>query len=85
MILNNFDFCLVKYTNTFINVLVYFNIYNSKNWKLPWSSSEFFSLLFNSSGTGICISNNDGILFLSVFELKLLSMLGFGSSSNLFW
>lgn len=38
------------------------------NCKLPRSSSAFFSVLFNAGGTGICISNNDGILFLSVLD-----------------
>lgn len=48
---------------------------------LPESSSA----LFNSGGTGICISNNDGILFLSLLELELFSTEGFGSSSKLFY
>lgn len=48
---------------------------------LPESSSA----LFNSGGTGICISNNEGILLLSLLELELLSTGGFGSSSKLFY
>lgn len=47
---------------------------------LPESSSA----LFNSGGTGICISNNEGIL-LSLLELELFSTGGFGSSSKLFY
>jgi len=43
-------------------------------------------VLFNSGGTGICISNNDGILLLSILDTKLVSAVGggFGSSSKLF-
>jgi len=41
-------------------------------------------VLFNSGGTGISISNNDGILLLSILELKLVSVTGFGSSSKFF-
>ncbi|KAE9545726.1 hypothetical protein AGLY_001269 [Aphis glycines] len=37
------------------------------------SSSQFLSMFFNSEGTGICISNNDGILLLLFLNTKLIS------------
>lgn len=57
----------------------------NNNCELPGSSSAFLSVLFNSGGTGICISKSDGILFLSFLEIKLFSTACLVSSSKLFY